>query len=105
MVDPVNYVMVEVGKPRVMRFDKYAWDNRTIPDPRLGFSKTVRTLVFHVTELDLKPADTTFSVVSTVLQAEFQPYLDNGSYATRRFTIIKEAGGYSPPKISRAEPV
>jgi len=100
-----SYVKLEVGTATVMRFDKYAWQKRAIIDPELGFAKTVKTLVFHVVELEGKPVSTIFSLVSEKAQKEFEPYLLGDKYLRYRFTMIKEGGGFIPPRIMTATPI
>lgn len=105
MAQEGNYVKIEPNVLTKMRFDKFAWDDRQIPDPRLGFSKTVHTLNFHVTELNGSPADTVFSTTSTTLQEAFKPYLTGDRFLAYRFTITRDTGGYAPPRIAAAVPV
>jgi hypothetical protein len=105
MPEPTNYVVLSVGVPRVMRFDNHTTDTRQVRDPRAGWMKTVQTLIFHVTELDGKPADTQFSIISEALKAAFQPWLEGGKYKNYRFTLIKERGEYTAPRISQVAPV
>lgn len=106
MVDlPANYVKINPGDRVVMRFDNYSTHAPQIKDPALGFSKTVNTLVMHVSELNGQPADTIFSITSQALQGEMQPYLDQEKYKRYRFTITKDSGAYSAPRILSAMPV
>ncbi len=97
-----NFVKLEIGIPVVMRFDKYAWQSRQVLDPDLGFTKTVKTLVFHVVELEGMPADTVFSLVSVKAQKEFEPYLLGDKFLRYRFTVIKEGPGFVAPRIMLA---
>ncbi|TSA40262.1 hypothetical protein D4Q85_00050 [bacterium] len=100
-----NYVKLMVGIPVVLKFDNFAWQSRQIVDPDLGFAKSVRALVFHVSELDGALADTVFSVISTTTQKEFEPYLLGDKYKRYRFTMIKERAGFAPPRIMVATPI
>lgn len=105
MPEITNYVKIEAGALTSMRFDKFAWDKRSVPDPRLGFTKDVMTLNFHVVELDGKSVSTVFSTTSTTLQEAFKPYLERDKYLAYRFTITRDGGGYAPPRIAAAVPL
>ena len=94
-----NYVKLEVGIPVTMKFDVFKWHDHKVLDPELGFSKTVRALVFHVTEVNGEPADTVFSLISTKAQREMEPYLEAERYKRYKFTWIKEAAGYVAPRL------
>lgn len=94
-----NYVKLEIGIPVTMKFDSFGWLPHPIIDPDLGFSKTVRALVFHVTEVNDAPADTVFSLISTKAQREMEPYLKAEMYKRYKFTWIKEAAGYVAPRL------
>ena len=100
-----SYVKLGVGKPTVMRFDKYAWQKRAVIDPDLGFAKDVKALVFHVVELEGRPVSTIFSLISDKAQKEFVPYLAGDKFRRYRFTIIKEGAGFVPPRIMMATPI
>lgn len=100
-----SYVKLEVGKPITMRFDAHAWQPREIVDPDLGFKKKVKALVFHVVELNGHEVSTVFSLISDKGQKEFAPYLERERYKRYRFTVIKEAPGFAPPRIMTASPL
>jgi len=100
-----SFVTLEVGRPTMMRFDKYAWQARQVLDPELGFTKTIKALVFHVIELDGLPADTIFSLVSQRARKEIESYLVGDRFRLYRFTYIKEGPGFTPPRIMSAEPI
>jgi hypothetical protein len=105
MADTENYVKIEPGVLTQMRFDKFAWEKRSVPDPSLGFSKDVQTLNFHVVELNGATVSTVYSITASTLQAAFRPYLDRDKYLVYRFTITRDGAGYSPPRIAAATPV
>ncbi len=100
-----NYVRLEPHKPVIMRFDAFGWQPRKITDPDLGFTKTVKALVFHVIELNGEPADTVFSIISTKAQKEFEPYLEHDRFKNFRFQVVKEAPGFAPPRIMAVTPI
>ena len=105
MVDlPSNYVKLKAGDTVVMKFDNFTRHAPSVRDPVLGFNKTVNALVMHVSELNGQPADTIFSIVSEKLQQEMLPYLDQERYKRYRFTMTREAGDYSSPRILSAVP-
>jgi len=105
MTENDNYVKIEPGVLTQMRFDKFIWEKRTVPDPSLGFSKNVMTLNFHVVELNGSPVSTVYSITASTLQAAFRPYLDRDKYLAYRFSITRDGAGYSPPRIAAATPV
>lgn len=100
-----NYVKLEVGIPVTMKFDNFKWVSHKVVDPELGFSKTVRALVFHVTEVEGKLADTVFSLISTKAQKEMEPYLEAERYKRYEFTWLKEAPGYVAPRLYNVIPL
>ena len=97
-----NYVKLEIGVSKVLRFDKYAYQPRQVIDPQLGFQKTVNALVFHVTEVDGTPADTVFSLISEKAKKEFLPYLAGERFRRYKFVVIREAGDFTAPRIMSA---
>lgn len=105
MAENDNYVKIEPGVLTQMRFDKFAWDKRSVMDPKLGFAKDVMTLNFHVSELNGAPVSTVYSITATTLQEALKPYLDRDKYLAYRFTITRDGSGYQPPRIAAATPV
>lgn len=100
-----SYVKLKPGMPTVMRFDAYKWVAKAVIDPKLGFAKTVKSLAFHVIELDGRLVSTVYSVISGNLQKEFEPYLAGDKYLGYRFTMIKEGPVDIAPRIMQAVPV
>jgi hypothetical protein len=90
-----NYVKLEPEKTKRLKFDKWWWDDRQITDPKSRVQKTVKAMVFHVTEEDGQPADTTFSVLSYKLQQTLAPLIDTGVVFTRRVNITWYPRDYS----------
>jgi len=74
-------------------------------DPKTGIKSDVKTLVFHVTELNGQPISTIYSVLSQTLQKAFQPYIDGNTYPRYRFTITRGSGDWDAPRIAAAVPV
>ena len=100
-----SYVKLKPGMPSVMMFDAYKWVSKAVIDPVLGFAKSVKSLAFHVVELEGRPVSTVYSVISANLQKEFEPYLVGDKYLGYRFTIIKEGPVDIAPRIMQAVPV
>ena len=100
-----SYVKLKPGMPTVMRFDEYKWVAKAVMDPKLGFAKTVKSLAFHVIELDGRLVSTVYSVISGNLQKEFDPYLVGDKYLGYRFTMIKEGPVDIAPRIMQAVPI
>jgi hypothetical protein len=105
MSQEANYVKIKPGVLTRMRFDRAVWEMKSIPDPKLGFSKDVNTLNFHVIELDGQTVSTVFSTTSTTLQEAIKPYLERDKYLAYRFVITRDSGGYAPPRIAAVTPV
>jgi len=91
----MNYVGLNPGIPRRMHFtDDYLVD-RDIWDPQLGRSKRVRSLVFWVDELDGENVARTFSILSTKLQQQLQPFLEGKEYTKYDFVITEVGEGFT----------
>ncbi len=88
MVTPQpNYVKLEPGITKRLRFDKWWWDDRTITDPKTRQPKPVKVMVLHTTEEDGKIVDLPFSVLSYKLQQTLAPLIDTGALFTRLVSI------------------
>ena len=88
MVTPQpNYVKLDPEKTKKLRFDKWWWEDRQITDPKSRQPKTVRVMVFHVTQEDGQPVDTIFSVLAYKLQQILAPLIDTGQMFTREIQI------------------
>lgn len=96
MVTPQpSYVQLEPEKTKRLKFDKWWFEDRQITDPKSRQGKTVKAMVFHVTEVDGQPADTVFSVISYKLQQTLAPLIDTGQLFTRRIDITHYPRDYS----------
>lgn len=82
-----SYVKLEPDKTKVLRFDKWWWEDRQIVDPKTKVQKTVRVMVFHVTEEDGQAVDKVFSALSYKLQQTLAPLIETGVLFTRRVHI------------------
>jgi len=100
-----NYVTMNAGETKTMRFDKAVWTTISREDPRTKITSNVNALEFHVVELDGQPVSTKFSTISQALQQALQAYIDRGMLTRYRFTITKGAGRYEAPRIASAVPV
>ena len=87
-----------------MRFSEYRITSRQITDPFFGTSRKVNSLLFMVDQVDGKPVDKTFSVVSEKLAMEFEPYLEDGSYKRYTWCLTKDPGEFTPPRVARRTP-
>jgi|SRR5208337_1062316 len=107
MAAPVsqNYVTIGPGQTASMRFDQAVESAATRKDPKTGITSDVKTLVFHVIELNGQPVSTIYSVISATLQQAFQPYIDKGTYMKYRFMITRGSGDWDAPRISAAVPL
>jgi hypothetical protein len=82
-----NYIKLEPNKTKTLKFDRWSWEDRPIVDPKTSHSKTVKVMVFHVTEEDGKPVDTVFSALSYKLQQTLAPLIETGVLFTRKISI------------------
>ena len=96
-----NWVKLPPGKVVCMRFREYRVTSREITDPFWGTKRTVESLLFLVSHVDGKPVDMTFSVVSEKLALEFKPYLEDGSYKGYEWCLVKDAEGFTAPRIAK----
>ena len=96
-----NWVKLPVGKVVCMRFQDYRVTPRQITDPLFNVPRTVESLVLRVSHVDGKPVDKTFSVVSETLFEEMEPYLKDGSYKNYTWCLVKDAAGFTPPRVAK----
>jgi len=96
-----NWVKLPVGKVVCMHFREYRVTPRQITDPMFGVPRTVTSLVFLVDRVDGAPVDKTFSVVSERLAQEFEPYLEDGSYRNYVWCLVKDAAGFTAPRVAK----
>lgn len=90
----MNYIALEPGIPRRLHFTDDYLVEREIWDSQIGRSKRVRSLVFWVDELDGENVARTFSVLSTKLQQQLQPFLDGKEYTKYDFVITAVGEGW-----------
>lgn len=96
-----NWVKLPIGKVVCMHFREYRVLPRQITDPIFEVPRTVESLVFLVDQVDGKPVDKTFSVVSEKLAQEFEPYLEDESYRNYVWCLVKDAAGFVPPRVAK----
>ena len=82
-----SYVKLEPEKTKRLRLDKWWWEDRQITDPKSRMQKTVKVMVFHVTEEDGSPVDKIFSALAYKLQQTLAPLIDTGQVFTRPVEI------------------
>lgn len=100
-----NFVVLKPGVPVTLHFVDHRVVSRVITDPLRGVPVTRESLIFYVDEVDGRKVDMVFSVLSQKLAAEFAGYLPDKRYTRYRFTILKEAPGFVPPKIVKVTPI
>ncbi len=83
-----------------MHFREYRVTSRDITDPYFGTPRSVQSLLFLVDRVDGEPVDKTFSVVSEKLAQEFEPYLEDGSYRNYVWCLVKDAEGFTAPRVA-----
>lgn len=99
-----NFIVLAPGVSVKMHFDDHAVASRVITDPIFKRPKTVESLLFIVDELDGKPINKTYSILSQKHAAEFSGYLEGKKYRDYVFTVIKDAPGTVPPRIVEVAP-
>lgn len=96
MVTPTpNYIKLEPEKTKVLRFDKWYWEDRDITDPKTRQPKPVRVMVLHATEEDGKTVDLPFSALSYKLQQILAPLINSGALFTRPVSFTWHPRDYS----------
>lgn len=89
MAIPERYVTLEEGKPVLMRFKDYYVATKEIYDEKAKRTKQVSTYQLLVTNLNGKPVDMEWSVLSWKLIQRLKPYIETGQYKTRTFKVTK----------------
>lgn len=106
MAAPIeNFVVLKPGIPVTLHFSDHAVVKRQITDPIRGVPVTRESLLFYVDEKDGTKVDRVYSILSQKHAAEFAGYLPGKKYVGYRFTIIKDAPGFVPPRIVRVTPL
>jgi len=100
-----NWVMLEPGKEKRLRFSAHRIVTKQITDPVTKAMKMVEALDFSVAFDDGVPSGKSFSVVSQKLAGELGPYLVDARYTRYEFTFIKDAPGAIPPRLVKAVPL
>ena len=96
-----NWVKLPVAKVVCMHFKDHRITDRVITDPMFNIPRTVKSLVFLVDKVDGKSVDKLYSVVSERLAQEFEPYLEDGSYKTYEWCLVKDAAGFTAPRVAK----
>lgn len=104
MVLEENYIRLEIGVPIRLHFIDHGEIPKIVTDPVLKWKKTVKSLVFKVDKMDGDQVDTVFSILSEKLWNEFRPYLHGQKYLNYEFVIVKDVGGFTPPRIVEVRP-
>lgn len=96
MVMPeASFVKLEPEKTKRLKLDKWWWEDRQITDPKTRMQKTVKVMVFHVTEEDGQPVDKVFSALAYKLQQTLAPMVESGVLFTRRIDLTWYPRDYS----------
>lgn len=99
-----NWVVLKPGVEVSLHFKAHAMVDRQITDPTFNVPRTVKSLMFLCDEENGEAVDKTFSVVSQKLANDFSGYLVDERYKNYIFTVIKDAAGMVPPRISSVRP-
>ena len=94
MAIPERYVTLEEGKPVLMRFDDYYVATKEIHDKLSDRTKKVSTYQLHVINLNGRPVDMEWSVLSWKLIQRIEPFIETGQYKTRTFKVTKHGKGF-----------
>lgn len=90
-----SYVKLEPEKTKRLKLDKWWWEDRQVTDPKSRIKKTVKAMVFHVTEEDGKPVDKTYSAIAFKLQQTLAPLVESGVIFTRRVDLTWYPSDYA----------
>lgn len=106
MAAPIsNFVVLKPGIPVTLHFSDHRVVKRVITDPIRKVAVTRESLLFYVDEVDGTKVDKMYSILSQKHAAEFAGYLPGKKYVGYRFTVIKDAPGFVPPRIVKVEPL
>jgi len=106
MAAPIsNFVVLRPGVPVTLHFTDHRIVKRTITDPIRGVPVERESLVLYVNRENGSPVDKMYSILSQKHAAEFAGYLEGKRYLAYNFTIVKDAAGTVPPRISQVLPV
>jgi len=97
--------VLKPGIPVTLHFTEHAVVSRQIEDPIRHVLVTRESLLFYVDEVDGTKVDRVYSILSQKHAAEFAGYLPGRKYVGYRFTIIKDAPGFVPPRIVTVKPL
>jgi hypothetical protein len=100
----MNYIQLERDKPTLLHFTDHYYVKREIADKDKGGMKWVDTLVFWCDRLEGEDIARTFSVLSTKLAANLEPFLVDHKYRKYDFRITKTGEGYATDFIVEALP-
>lgn len=106
MAAPIaNYIVLTPGIPITLHPTDHRIDSIPIEDPIRKVQVTRERLLFYVDEMDGTKVDKMYSVLSQKHAAEFAGYLPGKRYVGYRFTVIKDAPGFVPPRIVSVKPL
>lgn len=100
-----NFVVLKPGIPVTLHFTDHQIVKRQITDPVRKVPVTRESLLFYVDEVDGVKLDKMYSILSQKHAAEFAGYLPKKAYVGYRFTVIKDAPGFVPPRIVSVKPI
>ena len=100
-----NFVVLKPGIPVTMHFSDHRVVSRAITDPVRLVPVTRETLLFYVDEIGGTKVDKMYSILSQKHAAEFAGYLPGKKYVGYRFTVVKDAPGFVPPRIVSVKPL
>lgn len=90
----INYVRLEEGIPKRLRFSEAWEEKRLIIDPITKRTKEVTAYVLRTVEEDGVPVDKTFSVLARKLFELLKPFIDDGTIFQKTFEITKTGKGF-----------
>jgi len=90
----MNYAYLVAGIPKRLHFTDHYYVDREIADKDSGKPKTIKSLVFWVTEEDGESVAKTFSILSQKLEAHMLPFLPDKRYGGYDFLITQIGDGF-----------
>lgn len=99
-----NWVKLVPGVSVKLHFTDHVVADRVVTDPLFKVPKTVKGLVFRVDEVDGRPVELLYSVLSEKHAADFAGDLPGKVYTGYVYTIVKDAPGMVPPRVVEKRP-
>ncbi|UTU47202.1 hypothetical protein [Huginn virus] len=88
-----NVLDFQPGETKRLKFQSYALRPMTIEDPTFKVPKTINVLSLLTSEINGEKKVLTWNIASDRLAANILPYIRDGTYTRRIFTVTKHGSG------------